>query len=369
MTTKVNVNSPHRLEMEQKQSHSQHVPNKSYVNDEEELSITDSEDAYNQYSYDNLQKLHSRHMDNGTSFIAQSPELVDMLGGIDQILTDYLNSNNKMLLNEIQRQRIHQVISKPPLSDHKNERPKDYTYLFLIQSTSINLCLNKENAAKFVRFMFHKLTLLFFSILGVILLIFQIGIKNISDRTWFVYYQCIYYILTILWLIFVLLITNKSALCVVSKTFEFVLKFTLTLFAILMEYIWFFVVNKPEKNELIEKLVVYISWLALILMMIIFSSLDALYVKIWIKTYLGFVLSVILIIHTWNISLNDTLDILEIVGTSISLGSLAVSSLNFVLLFVIKQTVLSLLKKDKIISVKSSPYVKWVNDSEKESND
>ena len=235
----------------------------------------------------------------------------------------------------------------------------------------INCCLKQKTAQIFMRFMFHKLTILFFAILGLVLLGFRIGIKNISelsDRIWFTYYQCVLYIFTISWLLFVLLLMNQNALCVVAKTFEFVLKLTLTLFAILMEYIWFFVVNKRRENSdnLVEELVIYISWLTLILMIIVFSSLDALYVQLWIKTFIGITLGIILVIHTLNTSQDDHDDILEIVGTSISLGSLAVSSYQFVLLFVVKQTVLSLLKKEKIISVKSSPYVKWVNDLKKQ---
>eukprot|EP01083_Nonionella_stella_P008073 23289_1 len=357
MTMQVN---PHSNNMEQRISMQQR---QAAIPAHKESMYSDQTDL-EQFSYDNLQRIHSNHMDNGTSFIAATPELVDMLGGIDQILSDYLNAPNQMLLNSIQRQRIYQVLRKPPLQDHKNQAPKDYTYLFLVESTSINLCCAKEKAQQFMRFVFHKLSILFYTVLGLVLLIFKIGIKHIEERIWFSYYQCAVYSLSCIWLLFALLLANKSALCVVAKTFEFVLKLFFTMFAIFMEYIWYFEVNSNH-NDLIQRLVVYISWIAMLLIIILFSALDALYVTVWIKTYIGFVVAVIFVVHTWNISMNDADDVVEIVGTSISLGSLAVSSFQFVLLFVIKQSILSILKRDKIISVKSSPYVRWVNDIEK----
>merc|ERR1712228_113050 len=131
------------------------------------------------------------------------------------------------------------------------------------------------------------------------------------------------------------------------------------------EYIWLFIVNE-NSDTLMDELIVYMSWLDLLFIVIVFSSLDALYVALWIKLYIGFTLVAILIVHTWNISTNDADDFVEFIGTWISLSSLAVNSLQFVLLFVVKQTVLFMLKRDKIISVKSSPYVQWVNDIEKQ---
>eukprot|EP01083_Nonionella_stella_P258991 884590_1 len=94
MTTQVNVNSAERMRMEHKHAEMVHSYNES-----DDFSEQTENTDYNQYSYHNLSKMHSQHMENGTSFIAATSELVDMLGGIDQILTDYLNSPNKMLLN------------------------------------------------------------------------------------------------------------------------------------------------------------------------------------------------------------------------------------------------------------------------------
>ncbi len=76
-----------------------------------------------------LIQTHRKRLLNGKSNNHNRNEIIESLGGIDTILSDYLNPENKMSLTENQLQSLHQILT----SDYKTNQPnqQDQRHLFL----------------------------------------------------------------------------------------------------------------------------------------------------------------------------------------------------------------------------------------------
>eukprot|EP01084_Bolivina_argentea_P216031 366955_1 len=80
-----------------------------------------------------LQKLHTQQLLNGQNNNHNLSQLVDILGGIDSILNDYLSEMNNMQLSNDQLAQVGEILNSPPqlntLTKLKRNTKVDETYI------------------------------------------------------------------------------------------------------------------------------------------------------------------------------------------------------------------------------------------------
>lgn len=106
-------------------------------------------------------------------------------------------------------------------------------------------------------------------------------------------------------------------------------------------------------------------WLLSILLITIFSSLDGYSASRGFKFTLGLLMSLlftIIAIHSSFTYQKEDSSIIHI-GKHLffSLRSMQASGLRVLSIFLWKQTILTIIKKDKCINIRHSPFIKWID--------
>ena len=127
----------------------------------------------------NVHDAHMKRLLNNKSNNSNTKELVEILGGIDKILTDYLSSTNNMPLTHLQLINIHKIINKndqltSPLKEsnesnksksskkeiNENESQK-LVYTFIKTDTFIHNIFGNEKGTKIINILYNKILLIF----------------------------------------------------------------------------------------------------------------------------------------------------------------------------------------------------------------
>ena len=304
-----------------------------------------------------------------------SQEIIAILGGINKILTDFLTSNDIKLTKDqlIKLQNTlnsHNLIVSDPKS--KTENVDQLTYTFNINDTYHHYFFGNEIGSKIVHYVYSKIALIAFTfvlMLKEIWVFLQYLGNQTLNTSW---YLCILSVNTLIFIYIILftLCINKTVFIRSIKHFVFWFKTIITVEQIICYFILKYLMNNHGNDEIsyadvISDILVHLS---LVLCIMNYSAIDGHHVNKRLMITAGIIVSVYHAVTAvlWSLFANqDEMTIVTIGPLQISIASLYASALRTLSIFLCKQTILLILKKDKCVNIRHSPKIKWVDDDMK----
>ena len=319
-------------------------------------------------SRESLYEYHTNMIKEGNNNENISIELLQHLGGIDNILSYYL-SNDKDL-NQDQIQKIYQSLSSNNIgSENTNKNTittsKSHdmiegdiiTNIFDPIDTYLNHIFGLNIGPKIQQIIYNKLLMT----IHAILLMYTIISIFFVDKTQL---NGIIFCILDLWFIINLLIlimtVNKIAFELINKSFEFWFKI---LYAILGSIATLY--SRYFTENLSWFFVSMMTSLAEIFAVTLFSMIDGLQWSLKSKTIIGILFTIYYII--WAILDELYLPTARSVVIPISndiaieMASIAASAYRVLAIFICKQTIKSMLRKDRATIINYSPFIKWIS--------
>eukprot|EP01084_Bolivina_argentea_P249624 417975_1 len=331
-------------------------------------------------TFERLQEAHDSMLKLGHNNDNISDELIQIMGGIDNILSHYLSNKNSDLLNKSQIQLIHQSLSvniqqyqsNEPKSESNIPTETDKTYtsdgvkftkqslfteIFEPHNTVLNHLFGSNIGPKIQQVIYHKIA----KTISAVMLLYAILSVFVSIPepfgTIFAYIGIIYFIL---WLIPFIMTVNRTALYLISRSFEFWFKIFYAVFLCALKII-------AERNR--TKDTWFDTYILLsideLLVIALFSITDGLQWSLKSKFIIGVIIAIYYSLCAffgeffWT-ERDDT--IIEISDTiSVQLRSMIASAYRVLAIFIWKQTISSVWKKRRATIIKYSPYIKWVS--------
>eukprot|EP01084_Bolivina_argentea_P079352 143959_1 len=315
--------------------------------------------------------IHQQQLAHNKNNSNNSNKLIEILGGIDQILIDYLSSHNQMHLNQTQLQQIHATITSQP----------DDNFLMVTQQThTSNYCLNIcdtliqdkfgiVTGTKIIQFLFNKLLILILALLHIVYRIWDIKMfgtwYNGVSAALFFEYRIIVVSMGMIWYLSVLLSVNQKALKLSCQTFVFWFKIVTIIKISIEDFILVYVTNYFGKDVMATLDVIgnVELHLAIILLIAIIGSIDGYNITLKTKLLLGIVIS--LYFSIWTIYITFTLKENDkskiIIGHNIQYSVLSswISGYQMLSIFLWKQTILLIWNKDKAVNISHHPTILW----------
>lgn len=174
-------------------------------------------------------------------------------------------------------------------------------------------------------------------------------------------------IIFMIWLIFALLTANRRCMKLILQSFEFWFKLLYLSQFIIALLIYWYVLLDPDVGSTeyyLELVKVSFYYLMFIPLIVVLTSFDAFHVSLSMKTTFAAICATMasfqLILYTFYY---DPASV-ELFGYEISVTSMITGSSQILSIFFWKQAILSVVKRNRCILIKYSPYIKWENDTE-----
>eukprot|EP01084_Bolivina_argentea_P047146 86856_1 len=325
-------------------------------------------------SIDELKSLHESMLFDGYNNRNKEHEIIEIIGGIDKVLSHYLSSlcsKQNSLINESQIQLIHKTLSnnysdlkqkiKPnqniQISSHNNFQEQKLhrsTITLDPYDNYLNHTFGSNIGPKLHQIIYHKIILSMIFLVPIYFVIFN----YLYNMPIFMSYSVV--VFTLIWEILIILSVNRHAFCLVLRSFEYWIKmyyaFVLGLAGII------YVIKLEAKAHIL--LLTLLRDIAVLLSVMIFSIMDGLNWPRKSKIIISIIFSLAFSIATFflifflqdnDISINITNFI------SIGLVSMMANSMKISFIFILKQTIKFSLKKDKATIINYSPYIFWIS--------
>eukprot|EP01084_Bolivina_argentea_P268260 455581_1 len=326
-----------------------------------------------------LLKMHQNTLSNNKYYNESNEhELVQIFGGIGNLLSLTLASDD-ISLTENQLQNIYDVISNNNMQTKickqttitEDDNPQELTYHFSRNDTYLHAVFGDECGQKICDMLYSKC----FGVCVAIVLIIVITISLLRKQTPSKDLQALCSIFIIFFntiivavVIFSLLSINRTCFKLLLTTFEFWFKsFYALQFAAAN---WIYIYNTEARNTVMDKswynlLDETVSTLLVVLTVWFFGSFDGLQYKDSVRCVLSAIISLLFILDALFIKLhtygNNDDSIMEIKSIGVSMLLLMADSLQILGIFIGKQALLSIFKKDRCIVVNYAPYFKWID--------
>ena len=155
---------------------------------------------------------------------------------------------------------------------------------------------------------------------------------------------------------------------------EFALKMYSLITVFICYWIYYYFVKINEWNYSIGWIFIDILFsIVSMLVIILFSTFDALQLQLYHRIIGGFAIIIMLTVYSiyYNLQLyvdgDDSVIKIPFIGIGISLLSNAGSSLQILLIFAWKQTIVGIFRQRRCSSIKYTPYFRWIDDGDIES--
>lgn len=224
-----------------------------------ELAQIDMDPEKPKMDIDTFTKYHNLSLKNNNTNDQYTKEIVDILGGIDNILKTYItmtketNTTSNILtedqMNEIcdlihpkTTDSMHKIIpnvsidpmeaeiSAESIMNKEDNKTNDKTVIYYFNETDTflhSICCNDNIAQRIISFIFNKitfLTMMAVAIPYVIATTFFEAKYNLHERTWFFIMEMIFFSLTIIWVSLMIASCNKRTFSLIIKEFSFWIK-------------------------------------------------------------------------------------------------------------------------------------------------
>ena len=291
-----------------------------------------------------------------------------ILGGPQKILYDYLSSTD-ITLNTDQLNKIeeiitsqHKIVLDPAHCEEKNNA-QSITYTFNKNNTYYHSLFNHKTASRIIKIIYSKYLALF-----TILWTFVDLIRYLISTLPFAFHVITLFLSTstFIYLILFILTINikilKRSVCHFVFWFKILTTVYSTIFFFILRFIYLKHITMETRNISISTEILHQC--TDILVITIFSGIDGFNLSKRFKIFFGVLISVYWTCWTILASLwitdYDDLDFKLFSTFRLSIGSIYLSSLRVLSIFVWKQTILAFIKKDRCINIRHSPYIKWV---------
>eukprot|EP01084_Bolivina_argentea_P096724 173873_1 len=316
-----------------------------------------------------LIQTHRKRLLNGKSNNHNRNEIIESLGGIDTILSDYLNPENKMSLTENQLQSLHQILTSDYKTNQPNQEEENSVTNISIRlnkvDTVIHSIFNFDTACNMVTYIYNKLLLTIIMIINFIW-VFLLIYEYIHYKSWSVsYYILKVFCMTIntIYGIFIVLTVNQKALIISIKSFEFWFKMILALQVSILHVFLKYHQHTPS----LEMTAYVMEKLTLTLLIITFATIDGYQASLRLKIFAGIGISLgmaaISLYLTFIVKQNDNSIVYITSNIHVSISSLFgmfVSGFRLLAIFLWKQTMLSMLRPGKCVNLRYSPRLQWI---------
>ena len=315
--------------------------------------------------------------------------LIEAVGGMENILTLILSSDD-ITLNDDQLMSLHEIIYaqnkiKPEHTDIVNiengdNHPK-WSYTFETNNTYLHSLFGQDKGQSIYKFIYSKkcwiplLLLVLFGWLWKWLLP--------TNFPWIIYKyiaQQMATLLFLIWLIFISMSFNKKCFKLITQSFDFWIKifYVLQLAVAVMVYLYYIPDSdrdiadwertsiKPGSSAYnMRMLFLSLGYPVGILATVLVISIDAIPGKSMMKILVAIGLaivtgysSIVYIFYDRNVEIY-----LESLNYSISISSILSGSSQVLSVFMWKQAIMSIFRKDRCVLIKYSPYMEWqIND-------
>eukprot|EP01084_Bolivina_argentea_P104689 187449_1 len=345
-----------------------------------------------------LNELHARQLSDGKTNIHNTVELVNILGGIDKILTDQL-TNPSLYLSKTQLSQISHIFTTPEKDQKQNKlrlistidkqsnsiTKRSLKTLFISQKNKFGYSLVKSDnwisalfkettTANILYILNSKVITIFAAVMAITyLILIMIGVYT----TGFTIFKILCTLVLIPYLIFTILSVNKTGLKLIIGSFEFWLKIVYSILynvAICIEY---YVIEKEQwtaYNNIELQIFESICFaIAMTLGLGCISLFDA--VKLKSTWKIIFCVVVACIATLWVIGLSvklytnaeDTSIIHIGFGIGVSISSITISTIRIICIFAWKQAILICMQYiygtiNRCCILYYNPYVQWIDD-------
>eukprot|EP01084_Bolivina_argentea_P114163 203304_1 len=308
-----------------------------------------------------LQKLHVEQMLNGETNSNNMAQIVDIFGGIDNVMTTYFESND-ISLSHNQLEQMHQILTTPEKYKQKNKDQDIYvSYKWDINNTVLHSIFTAENSAKIMNVLYNKTLWILYTIIVIIwsLLYSVLGPTNWRYSLYNIFAGVCF---SIPLFIFIILSFNKTAWKLIVFSFDFGIKtgysFVLGISAIIYD-------NHRYNNIMTNVSSVTLAVIVM-LYVICIASLDAIpqmpKLKIVISILLALAFSWMSIQFQFLLPAKDDYIIyINATNTLFSCHSFISSSTRILAIFLWKQAINAYRRKGRCISITYTPYVQWNN--------
>ena len=319
-------------------------------------------------SIDDILDNHSKLLKNDYDTNNKTLELINIMGGMDIVLRNYLLNNNiNKSLNNNQLNKINNIlisINESAKTNNNNPNNVDLDSVILSVSTSntwLHSLFNSSNASKIINLLFSRLiALLLFLVASLIVIIIFLDLRD-SIQTLL---GNILFFPFILYFIFTMLSLNKKITKIILKSFDLWIK----LFYFTRTFICIFLYSHVNNvNPMAYEMQVAMYGLGLFVIFI-YSSIDGLQISNKYKRFITVLIAICWLIVTiyWTYTsifeLSDKYFFNTILFDrkfSIDLASYIANGVRIVTIFFWKQAFKSLYYKDKANEIKANVKIKW----------
>eukprot|EP01084_Bolivina_argentea_P292786 503440_1 len=335
-----------------------------------------------------LLDIHQQKIQHNGDYSEQKDNLLNILGGIENVITLLLSSNDTEI-KKYQLEQIYEAISDDCTSCidtdqvkevKQSDSPPEWTYVFRSHTTFLHSLFGRERGQKLFDIMYSKYVtipfLLFYVISIIILLLPFSWTIGIGMR---IFSICFFTLLNI-YLLFVILSVNKTAFKLIRNRFEFWFKLFLVIKFTVAGIVWNYHLDTDWlNNQSTEDTMIGFGHsrlidITIILVCMVMLCVDGLQISIRSKIIGCCATSIIIsylairmtVYRLQNATISDTsiLYFDQKSGSGISLWGVIVDSFQILSLFFWKQTVAVTMRKNKCALIKYIPYFKWINDSD-----
>ena len=333
-------------------------------------------------STDSSKECHNTQSLNGINSDENTLQIVNMLGGIDQILSDYLNNfgQNKVaqiheLLWTAKKYQQHNQLKPVSIIDDKDKDPKSQEdhaslcYEFVKNETVLH-SLFGEKVAMVILNIFHSkiMRIIFYlSTLSWLILVFTFS-ETLFIETYEVAFLCT---LCIPNLIFWLLSSNRDGIKLILKTFEFWIKIYYSVHVHTLTCYYYYHRDLRAHRQylyLAMNLISSILWLiSLTLWVAVISSFDAMKVgrkwKIFFCALAGITCFMFSVEYQFLSPQSDDIVIhIPAFDSILSFQSMIADAYIVLAIFFIKQAFFAYYRKGRATIIKYIPFIKWIDD-------
>lgn len=312
-----------------------------------------------------LRRLHQNLLRDGHHTESRKEELVAILGGMDKVLQFHIDQGQ---LSTDQMEQIHTVLtsvdSQPP---SLSAAPTASTVTFNEKNTFLLHLLDAHRADLLLQILYHRVTTLCAFVLmtvhAICVALQYIGNAEQSFGTsWYTPMALTANCLLVLYFPLILLSVNRRAMKLSMKTFEFWFKFVYALRLLVSNTIY--IAHDGLHDTGVGFAGTFSRFVLIVLVTVLYSSMDGLHVSSRIKTALGVAFVSYISVFAFYYTTDADPYLMRVVGFEVDLVDLIASSNRVLSLFILKQALLYSWKADQATVISTQVNIQWI-DTEK----
>eukprot|EP01083_Nonionella_stella_P052013 138195_1 len=326
--------------------------------------------------------MHQNQIKSGISNSHKTVDIVDVLGGIDKILANYLMTNDAQYhLNKNKLNKLHQLLKLNKTNQKRTDTDglenkkmrfvnNDSLFYELDENNNyLNELFGSNIAAKTFTMLHSRFTFIVI-VIGFIMWNIIRQVYDSHSVIYLLYSTCFCAFLSCPYWITWILSSNKRAITLTVKTFEFWFK---VYYAFWVQILLTFRTYHELKTETFDKQRVSLIYTEQVLqclnstiLIAAFYLFDAIKMKRTYKSIGAILLSIIFFWYSFDFQFTNLYDHrinVKATGRILSINSMISNSYRILAIFLMKQGIVTAITKNRCTTINVSPYICWTNDN------